>query len=72
MVLGVDWMRQFSPVVMDFNAMTVSFQWKWQNITLKGGQKNPGLKAISGEKLQKIAEKDPYMTGDVNAYFRRT
>ncbi|KAL4351501.1 hypothetical protein GQ457_06G016560 [Hibiscus cannabinus] len=36
MVLGVDWMKRYSPMVMDFNAMTLSFTRGTESITLHG------------------------------------
>ncbi|KAL4363523.1 hypothetical protein GQ457_04G038370 [Hibiscus cannabinus] len=65
MVLGVDWMRKYSPIVMDFNAMTLSFKREEQNIILQGGKRTGGIKMISGEKLQKMAMKDPELMGEL-------
>ncbi|KAL4362255.1 hypothetical protein GQ457_04G013260 [Hibiscus cannabinus] len=39
MVLGVDWMKQCSPIMMDFKNMTLSFQVDDQKIILQGGEK---------------------------------
>ncbi|KAL4278717.1 hypothetical protein GQ457_03G025020 [Hibiscus cannabinus] len=36
MVLGVDWMRKYSPITMDFNKMTLQFLKEEQPITLQG------------------------------------
>ncbi|KAL4385166.1 hypothetical protein GQ457_15G026180 [Hibiscus cannabinus] len=65
MVLGVDWMKKYSPMVMDFNAMTLTFQNGEQQITLQGGPKQAALKLISGKKLQRMAEKDSELTGEI-------
>ncbi|KAL4284548.1 hypothetical protein GQ457_16G010190 [Hibiscus cannabinus] len=65
MVLGVDWMQKYSPVVMDFNKMTLSFQKDDQLITLQGGSKDNIVKLISGDKLQKLAAKETNMVGEI-------
>ncbi|KAL4384039.1 hypothetical protein GQ457_15G021620 [Hibiscus cannabinus] len=65
MVLGVDWMKKYSPVMMDFNEMTLSFQHGPQYITLHGGKKLPSVKLISGDKLQKWAERDSELMGEI-------
>ncbi|KAL4369229.1 hypothetical protein GQ457_05G012890 [Hibiscus cannabinus] len=64
-VLGVDWMRTFSPILMDFKEMTLSFNKDGKDITLQGGKKQAYFKIISGEKLQKLATKDPDITGEL-------
>ncbi|KAL4303860.1 hypothetical protein GQ457_10G003110 [Hibiscus cannabinus] len=64
-VLGVDWMRTFSPILMDFKEMTFSFNKDGKDITLQGGKKQAYFKIISGEKLQKLATKDPDITGEL-------
>ncbi|KAL4289531.1 hypothetical protein GQ457_14G023340 [Hibiscus cannabinus] len=58
MVLGVDWMKKYSPVSMDFNEMTLSFYRDSELISLKGGAATGTIQLISGAKLQKLAEKD--------------
>ncbi|KAL4340432.1 hypothetical protein GQ457_08G019370 [Hibiscus cannabinus] len=65
MVLGVDWMRKFSPIIMDFKEMTLSFQKDGQQIELQGGELTPKLKMITGDKLQKITERDPDIMGEI-------
>ena len=37
MVLDVDWMKVYSPLVLDFTEMSVSFQKDGQQVILKGG-----------------------------------
>ncbi|KAL4313107.1 hypothetical protein GQ457_01G008060 [Hibiscus cannabinus] len=59
MVLGVDWMRRYSPIIMDFNEMTLSFKRGNQEVVLHGGKRTPVVKVISGEKMQKLTDKDP-------------
>ncbi|KAL4332246.1 hypothetical protein GQ457_07G001740 [Hibiscus cannabinus] len=53
MVLGVDWMRTFSPILMDFKQITLSFNKDGKEITLQGGNKQAYFKLISGEKTTK-------------------
>ncbi|KAL4309278.1 hypothetical protein GQ457_01G012100 [Hibiscus cannabinus] len=65
MVLGVDWMRRYSPVSMDFNLMTLSFQKEGELINLKGGLKSASIKLISAEKFQKLAEKEIGLMGEI-------
>ncbi|GMI90521.1 hypothetical protein HRI_002721400 [Hibiscus trionum] len=65
MVLGVDWMRRYSPIIMDFKLMTLSFQRNEELITLKGGFKPAKLQFISGEKFQKISKKESELTGEI-------
>ncbi|KAL4342588.1 hypothetical protein GQ457_08G027580 [Hibiscus cannabinus] len=65
MVLGVDWMRRFSPIVMDFREMTLSFQKDGKQIELYGGDLSSRWKMITGEKLQKITEKNPEVMGEI-------
>ncbi|KAL4351193.1 hypothetical protein GQ457_06G016870 [Hibiscus cannabinus] len=65
MVLGVDWMRKFSPIIMDFKAMTISFDMDGKTVVLQGGQKQPVFKEISANRLQKLAEKEPELMGEI-------
>ncbi|XP_038998743.1 uncharacterized protein LOC120124050 [Hibiscus syriacus] len=58
MVLGVDWIEEFSPIMMDFKAKTISFERDGKTVMIRGTQKLPTIKTISGEKLQKLVEKD--------------
>ncbi|KAL4347310.1 hypothetical protein GQ457_17G016110 [Hibiscus cannabinus] len=46
MVLGVDWMKKYKPIVMDFKEMTLSFQHEEKTIVLQGGQKIQKIKLI--------------------------
>ncbi|KAE8716027.1 Myosin heavy chain-related, putative isoform 2 [Hibiscus syriacus] len=57
MVLGVDWLRKYSPQLIDFNHMTLSFQKEGKDVTLKGGQSPSTVRLISNSKLQKLMEK---------------
>ncbi|KAL4303244.1 hypothetical protein GQ457_10G021490 [Hibiscus cannabinus] len=59
MVLGVDWMRNYNPITMDFKTMTLMFKKGDQQILLQGGHKEHSLKLISGKKLQKLTSKEP-------------
>ncbi|KAL4379604.1 hypothetical protein GQ457_02G023110 [Hibiscus cannabinus] len=65
MVLGVDWMRRYSPIIMDFNEMTLSFKRGNQEVVLHGGKRTPVVKVISGEKMQKLTDKDPDFLGEL-------
>ncbi|KAK8983583.1 hypothetical protein V6N11_073987 [Hibiscus sabdariffa] len=65
MVLGVDWMRKYSPITMDFNKMTLQYLKEEQPITLQGGIKNTSFKIISGEKMQKMTSKNPEFLGEL-------
>lgn len=38
MVLGVDWMRRYSPITIDFKALQSSFDFKGQTVKLQGGR----------------------------------
>ncbi|KAL4278859.1 hypothetical protein GQ457_03G027370 [Hibiscus cannabinus] len=64
MVLGVDWMRIYSPITMDFKTMTLTFMRGNQQIVLQGGQKENSLMFISGKKMQKLANKEPEVLGE--------
>ncbi|KAL4309574.1 hypothetical protein GQ457_01G052960 [Hibiscus cannabinus] len=65
MVLGVDWMRLYSPIILDFKAMTLSFKRGDKEILLQGGHKPPVFKMITEEKLHKLSQKDPNLTGEL-------
>ena len=64
MVLGVDWMKKYSPLIFDFNEMTLSFTKEGKQIKLKGGSTTSTLKIILGEKLQKLAGKEADLMGE--------
>ncbi|KAL4310989.1 hypothetical protein GQ457_01G000170 [Hibiscus cannabinus] len=59
MVLGVDWIKVYSPITLDFQEMTMRFTKGGQEIVLQRGNKVPVVKLISGDKLQKMTEKEP-------------
>ncbi|XP_039011243.1 uncharacterized protein LOC120140328 [Hibiscus syriacus] len=65
MVLGVDWMRLFSPILMDFNKMTMSFVHKGKQITIQGQQQSNFLQQISGATLLKMTVSDSPLLGHV-------
>ncbi|KAE8662761.1 hypothetical protein F3Y22_tig00113145pilonHSYRG00200 [Hibiscus syriacus] len=65
MVLGVDWMKKYSPLLMDFNNMTMSFKKDGEEITLRGKQNSPTVKVISDSKLQKLMGKNNDITGEI-------
>ncbi|GMJ10449.1 hypothetical protein HRI_004714100 [Hibiscus trionum] len=65
MVLGVDWMKRYSPIMMDFNEMTLKFKMEEKEITLQGGQHTNKIKLISEGRLQKMTEKDLEILGEI-------
>ncbi|KAL4281537.1 hypothetical protein GQ457_03G002250 [Hibiscus cannabinus] len=65
MVLGVDWMKNYSPIVMDFKEMTLSFQHEGKAIILQGGQRIQKIKLISEDKLQKFTQKNQEWIGEI-------
>ncbi|KAL4279043.1 hypothetical protein GQ457_03G021820 [Hibiscus cannabinus] len=65
MVLGVDWMRKYNLITMDFNKMTLTFSKADQCITLYGGLSQASLNIISGDKMQKLTSKDPNLVGEL-------
>ncbi|GMJ07740.1 hypothetical protein HRI_004443200 [Hibiscus trionum] len=65
MVMGVDWMKKYSPIMMDFKLMTLSFNIERQPIVLKGGENLKKVRFISESKLQKMAAKDPDCLGEL-------
>ncbi|XP_039048297.1 uncharacterized protein K02A2.6-like [Hibiscus syriacus] len=58
-------MKKYSPVLMDFNNMTLSFQIGEHEIVLKGGLHPNAMKIISGNKMQKIILKNPEVVGEI-------
>ncbi|XP_039044642.1 uncharacterized protein LOC120184185 [Hibiscus syriacus] len=65
MVLGVDWMKKYSPVLMDFNNMTLSFKMGDQEIVLRGGLHTTAMRIISSNKMQKLMIKNPEAVGEI-------
>ncbi|XP_038999500.1 uncharacterized protein LOC120125070 [Hibiscus syriacus] len=63
--LGVDWMKLFSPILMDFNKMTMSFVHMGKQITIKGQQQSNFLQQISGATLLKMTASDSPILGHV-------
>ncbi|XP_039004688.1 uncharacterized protein LOC120131883 [Hibiscus syriacus] len=64
MVLGVDWMRKYSPILMDFNAMTITFEKEGQQLSIQGHQAPFLMKTVSNDKMHKITAKDPVLLGE--------
>ncbi|KAL4334742.1 hypothetical protein GQ457_07G001270 [Hibiscus cannabinus] len=64
-VLGVDWMGRFSPIVMDFQKMTISFKKDGQRVVLQGGKRVPNVKLISEKKMSRLTEKEPECQGEL-------
>ncbi|KAL4347374.1 hypothetical protein GQ457_17G020990 [Hibiscus cannabinus] len=65
MVLGVDWMGRFSPIVMDFQKMTISFKKDGQRVVLQGGKRVTNVKLISEKKMSRLTEKEPECQGEL-------
>ncbi|KAE8694183.1 hypothetical protein F3Y22_tig00110788pilonHSYRG00591 [Hibiscus syriacus] len=65
MVLGVDMMEEFSPILMDFKAKTISFEKDGKTVVIRGTQKLPLIRPITCEKFQKLVEKDTNLTGEM-------
>ena len=54
MVLGVDWMREVSPICFDFNKLEVTFEKGGRKMTLTGKVDSGICKIISGKQLNKL------------------
>ncbi|XP_026459437.1 uncharacterized protein LOC113360105 [Papaver somniferum] len=53
MVLGVDWMKGMSPMVFDFNKLTVEFSLEGQPIKLQGNSPTTQISMMTGKALRK-------------------
>ena len=53
MVLGVDWLRKFSPILFDFIKMKITFKKEGRMLELKGIIKTASLQSMTVEKVQK-------------------
>ncbi|KAE8674806.1 Bifunctional nuclease 2 [Hibiscus syriacus] len=62
---GVDWMKVFSLILMDFNQMTMSFQHQGENIIIQGQQPSLFLQQISSATLLKMTASDEAILGHV-------
>ncbi|XP_026416506.1 uncharacterized protein LOC113311939 [Papaver somniferum] len=58
MVMGVNWMRGMSPMVFDFNKLTVEFNKEGQNIKLQGNAPTTQLSMMTGKALHKWLKKN--------------
>ncbi|KAE8666182.1 hypothetical protein F3Y22_tig00112507pilonHSYRG00213 [Hibiscus syriacus] len=58
MVLGVDWMKQFSLVLIDCKDMTSSFQKDGKLMIMQGQTTMGNWKSIPGNRMQKMTAKD--------------
>ncbi|XP_027060758.1 uncharacterized protein [Coffea arabica] len=54
MVLGVDWMREHSPVTFDFKHLQFSFNQEGQEVKLQGDLGETNIKLRKGETVQKF------------------
>ena len=50
-VLGVDWMKEVSPVNFDFNKMEVTLEKEGRRVVLQGNMEVGTCKMIKGKKL---------------------
>lgn len=57
MVLGVDWMKSYSPVSFDYNNCMVSVKKDGKQMDLMGATEEGTLKLMSTKKLQKLFKK---------------
>ncbi|KAE8711977.1 hypothetical protein F3Y22_tig00110266pilonHSYRG00038 [Hibiscus syriacus] len=57
-VLGVEWMKQFSPVLMDCKDMTSSFQKDDKLMIIQGQTTMGNWKSIPGNRMQKMTAND--------------
>lgn len=57
MVLGGDWLREYSLVVFDFKQLKISFAKEGNQVEISGFKKESSLKSMSGLKLEKLLKK---------------
>lgn len=57
MVLGTDWMRQYSPILFDFQKLSLTFKKGGKKVTLLETDETANLKAISGRSLAKLCKR---------------
>lgn len=48
-VLGVDWIKQVSPISFDFNRMEVTFEEEGKKMTITGSREIGACKMITGK-----------------------
>ncbi|KAL8171875.1 hypothetical protein V2J09_023679 [Rumex salicifolius] len=58
MVLGVDWLRKFSPLTFDFKELKLSFMRDGEPIELVGFKEQAMVQMIKGTRLQKLLNKN--------------
>ena len=56
-VLGVDWMKEVSPISFDFNKMEVTLEKEGRKVVLQGNMEVGTCKMIKGKKLQRLFKK---------------
>lgn len=54
MVLGVDWLKQNSPVTFDYQSLSITILKEGRKIVLQGGMQEGTLKTMSGKGLSKL------------------
>lgn len=57
MVLGTYWMRQYSPILFDFQNLSLTFKKEGRKVTLTGTSETSALRSMSGKALAKICKK---------------
>ncbi|CAN1845235.1 Transposon Tf2-9 polyprotein [Linum perenne] len=57
LVLGCNWLKTISPVEMDFEKLSMTFQWQGKQPVLQGVEENGCCKSMTGRVLQKLVHK---------------
>ncbi|KAL8137446.1 LOW QUALITY PROTEIN: hypothetical protein V2J09_003447 [Rumex salicifolius] len=57
LVLGGDWLREFSPILFDFKALKISFHKDGHKLEFSGIREEAGLRSMTGLKLHKLFKK---------------
>lgn len=57
-ILGVDWMYQFSPISFDFKQLKITLSNDKETILLEGLVENPVVKKMSGKTVKKCREEE--------------
>lgn len=58
LILGVNWMKKVSPVMLDFETNTISVKWKGKKMDLKQVDGGPTVKLVSNSKKSNWFHKD--------------
>ncbi|XP_027174040.1 uncharacterized protein LOC113773608 [Coffea eugenioides] len=54
MIIGVDWMKKYSPLTFDFKALQITFDKEWEQVLLKGNSETAQVKLRKGEAAGKV------------------